>query len=201
MRGGRLDLLGADPCARPQLDGELLDLAHEPLLAIADLSDERLRAFAVKLNAELRRLALQPFRQLLGLQRALDRDVSARALDGLGERRADLEAPLLAAEEGDRRVGTDCLQRRRDMGLHVRFLPALDAVDDQKAPADRERHRRQRAGDRLRRRRVALEALQAARTRLALGERPQSGAALADATVVVAVDEVGGLELGHGGRV
>ena len=201
MRGGRLDLLGADPCARTKLDRELLDLAHEPLLTIADLSDERLRGIAVELDAELGRLALQPFRQLPGLQRALDGDVPARALDGLAERRADLEAPLLAPEEGDRRVGRNRLERGRDVGLDVRVLPALDAVDDDEAPADRERHGGKRAGDCLGRRGVALVAFQAAATRLALGERSQPGAALADAPVVVAVDEVGGLELGHGGRV
>ena len=49
----------------------------------------------------------------------------------------------------------------------------------------------------LRRRVVALEDLEAAAARLRLGHRAQAGAALADAAVVVAVDQVGGLEGGH----
>jgi hypothetical protein len=47
--------------------------------------------------------------------------------------------------------------------LDVGVLPALDAVDDHEAPADRERHRAQRRRDRLGRRGVALEDLDAAR--------------------------------------
>jgi hypothetical protein len=34
-----------------------------------------------------------------------------------------------------------------------------------------------------------------------LGERTQPGAALGDPTVIVAMDQVGGLERGHGRRV
>ena len=44
---------------------------------------------------------------------------------------------------------------------------------------------------------VALEELDAALAALGLGHRPQLRAALADPAVVVAVDEVGGLEAGH----
>ena len=48
------------------------------------------------------------------------------------------------------------------------------------------------------RRVVALEDLEAAAARLRLGHRAQARAALADAAVIVAVDQVGGLEGGHG---
>ncbi len=48
---------------------------------------------------------------------------------------------------------------------------------------------------------LALEHLHPAGAALGLGERAQLGAALGDAAVVVAEDQVGGLERGHGGRV
>ena len=54
---------------------------------------------------------------------------------------------------------------------------------------------------RVRRARVALEHLDAADAALGLRERAQLRAPLGDAAVVVAEDEVGGLEDGHGGRV
>ena len=52
------------------------------------------------------------------------------------------------------------------------------------------------AGDRVRRAGVALEDLDAARPALGLGQRPQPRPPLADPAVVVAVDQVGGLEGG-----
>ena len=58
-------------------------------------------------HPELAGLALQPARQVLGLQHVLGGDDAAGLLDGRHERGADLEAALLAAEERDRRVGRD----------------------------------------------------------------------------------------------
>ena len=81
--------------------------------------------------------------------------------------------------------------------VHLLVLPALGAVDDDEAAADRERHRVQRGGDVVRRRLVALEQLDALHAALLLGELAQARAALGDATVVVAVDQIGGFE---GGR-
>ena len=60
---------------------------------------------------------------------------------------------------------------------------------------------RERRDDRVGRAGVALEQLDAARAGLALGHRAEPRAALADAAVVVAVDQVGGAEGGHRGRV
>ena len=54
------------------------------------------------------------------------------------------------------------------------------------------------SGDGLGRRVVAVEDLETAAARLRLGHRAQAGAPLADAAVIVAVNEVGGLERGHG---
>ena len=54
-RAGLIDLLGADRRARAVLERELLELAQQPLLAVADLGDERLRAVLVQV--ELERLA------------------------------------------------------------------------------------------------------------------------------------------------
>ena len=83
-------------------------------------------------------------------------------------------------------------------GADVGLLPALDAVGDHEPPPDRERHRRQRGRDRVGGARVRLEQLDAVLAALRLRHRAQPRAALADAAVVVAVDEVRGLEAGHG---
>src|SRR4051812_19897579 len=80
------------------------------------------------------------------------------------------------------------------MLLDVLLAPALGAVDDDQPPPDRERHRRERPGGPLRRRAVALQHLRAA---VGLGELVQPRAPLPDCAVVVAVDQIGGLELGH----
>ena len=49
--------------------------------------------------------------------------------------------------------GAIARERRDERALDVRVLPALDAVDDEEPPPDRERHRAQRERDRLGRRR------------------------------------------------
>ena len=201
VRGGVLDDVAADPRARAELERELLELAQQPLLALADEADQRLRSVAVELHVELAGFGLQPAGQVLGLQDVLFRDDAAGLLDRLRQQRRDLEPALVAAEERDRRVGRDRLQRGHEVRLDVGLLEAFGAVDDEEAPADRERHRVERAGDRLGARGVALEALDAVAAGLGLGDGAQGGATLADAAVIVAVDEVCGLEGGHGGRV
>ena len=56
-RARLLDLRDADRGALPVLERELLELAQQPLLAIADLGDERAGAGVVELEAELARRA------------------------------------------------------------------------------------------------------------------------------------------------
>ncbi len=89
-----------------------------------------------------------------------------------------------------------------ELALDVGVAPALDAFDDDHAPADGERHRGERVGDGCRRRALAVEQLDVRDAAVGfgpLGERAQPGAALGDGAVVVAVDQVRGLELGHRG--
>ena len=192
------DLLGADRGARAVLEGELLELAQEPLLAVADLRDERLRAVAVQVDLQRLGLAFQPLRQIPRLDVVLGRDLAADLLDRLVELVRGLVAALLAGEERDReRLGVGGLQRLDD-GLDLRVLPALHAVRDHEPAAHGERHRAQRDLHRRGRALVALVDLDARGAGLVLGHRAQAGAPLGDATVVVAVDEVSGAEGGHG---
>ncbi len=86
------------------------------------------------------------------------------------------------------------LAHRLDLGV----LPALDAVGDHEPPAHGEGHRRERPGDVLGRALVGLVDLDAGRSGRGLRHRAQLRAALGDAAVVVPVDQVGGLEGGHG---
>ena len=183
--------------ARAVLERELLQFAQQPLLALADLGDERLGAVAVELQVERPGLLGEPLRQVPGLHVDLGGDLAAGLLHRLVEPGGRLVAALLAGEERDReglRVGTG---ERLRHGLDLGLLPALDAVGDHEAAAHRERHRAQRAGDVVRRAGVALVDLDAGRARGGLGHRPQPGAPLGDAAVVVAVDQVGGAEARH----
>ena len=201
VRARALDLVDPELRARAELERELLELAQQALLAVADVRDERLRRGAVELEAEPARLLAHPLRQLPGLDGALGADVAAGRLDRRRAARRRLGAALLAGEEGDGRLGR---HRPRAPGARcacdLGVLPALDAVDDEEAPPDGEGHRAQRRGDRVRRRRVALEDLDAARARSRSRPARAAARALGDTAVVVAVDEVGGLEGRHGGE-
>src|SRR6185312_1035989 len=104
LRRGALDLLDADRRALAVLERELLELAQQPLLTLADLCDKRLRGGALDLDPEPGALRDDPLRQLARLERGLGVDVSARLLHGGDELRRDLRPPLLAGEEGDGRV-------------------------------------------------------------------------------------------------
>ena len=76
MSRDEVDLLAADPRARTELERELLQLAQQPLLALADVGDERLGGVAIQRDAEPLGLAAQPVRQLLGLQVAFECDAA-----------------------------------------------------------------------------------------------------------------------------
>ena len=75
VRGGVLDDVAADARAGPELERELLELAQQPLLALAD---ERRRAPARRrgraATPSLAASRLQPARQVLGLQHVLGGD-------------------------------------------------------------------------------------------------------------------------------
>ena len=79
------------PCA--VLERELLQLAQQPLLAIADVRDQRPRGLRVELEAELAARADDPARQLARLDGALLRDLPAGRLDRLAQRAGTLSRP------------------------------------------------------------------------------------------------------------
>ena len=84
VRRGVLDDVAADPRAGPELERELLELAQQALLALADEPDERSRAVAI----ELRRRACRPppaarRGRSLAFSTLLGRDDAAGLLDGL----------------------------------------------------------------------------------------------------------------------
>ena len=141
--GGRLlDLRLAERGAPAVLERELLELAEQALLALADLGDERAGGALVELEAELAGARLHPAGQLPRLDAALDRDLPAGALDGGAQPVGDLVAALLAAEQREReRLAVHALHGGGDE-LDVGVLPALDAVGDHEAAAHREGHRR-----------------------------------------------------------
>ena len=88
-------------------------------------------------------------------------------------------------------------QGGHEVRLDLLLLEALGAVDDEEPPPHGEGHRAQRQRDLLGGRGVALEDLDAAGPGLALGQRAQAAAALGQAAVVVAVEQVGRLEGRH----
>ena len=185
--------------ARPVLERELLQLAQQALLALADVGDERLRRLAVELEARARAArADDPARQLPALTRASSATAPPAALTALTSARRHLRAALLAA------------RRTRPSRLGAERARARARAARRPRPSSARPRRRSRTGVPSRtssRRaprppprpcRVALEVPPPRRAALPLGQRPQARAALPDPPVVVAVDEVGGLERGHG---
>ena len=157
------------PIARPLavLERELLELAQQALLALADV---RRRAPARRPRRGRcpagRASAGDPARQVLGLQRLLLRDVAAGRLHGGHELRGHLDAALLAREERD--------GRRSGMSFSSGASAASTSASFQRSTPSTIRKRRPIANvialsaeaDVLRRRRVALEHLDAAAARL-----------------------------------
>ena len=168
--------------------------------AVADLGDERLGPIAIEVQVQPFRLLDQPFREIPGLDIHFGRDLAAGLLDSFDELRRCLVAALFAGEERDReRLGVGGVEGLRDR-LDVGILPAFDAVGDHEPPSHRERHRAQRGGDVLGRALVGFVDLDAGRPGGRLRHRAKLRPALGDAAVVVAVDQVGGAEAGHGAR-
>jgi hypothetical protein len=160
--------------------------------------DQRAGGIGRQLEPELARLRDRPGRQFPRLQPLLGADVAAGLADGVVESGRDLEAAVLATEEGDGRVGRQICERVDERG-QLLLLPPLDAVDDDEAAAERERHRAQRDRDRSRGAGVALEELKSLSAGLRFGERAQPRPPLRDPAVIVAVDQVRGLERGRHG--
>ena len=176
---------------------ELLQLPQQPLLAAPHLGDERVRGGGVERDPHARGLLARPLSQLPRLDRRLGDHLPARVLDRVVDRHGRLRAALLAREQRDRRVGRHLRHCRGEVLLDLPLLPALDAVDDDHAAADRERHRAQRQRHTGGGAGLAVEHFDAGRVPLLLGQRLQPRAPLGDRAVVVAVDQVRGLQLCH----
>ncbi len=114
---------------------ELLELAQQPLLALADLRDERLRRGAVERDAHARRLLAHPAGQLPRLDGHLGDDLPPGALDRLVERRWRLGAGLLAREQRERGVGRHLASAGARCFSTSACAPALDAFDEDHPPA------------------------------------------------------------------
>ena len=158
--------------------------------------DQRTRGVAIELNTELGSTLRNPFRKLPRLNSTLGRDIAARRAHQIVQARRRLELPVLAREEGDRRLGRD----RHHGGLEPRqlpILPSLRAVHDDEPVPDRERHRAEGRDDSLGRRSLALEHLYSLGPSGLLRQDPKSSPALGDPAVVIAVDQVGRLETRH----
>ena len=144
-----------------------------------------------------RGLRARPLGQVPGLDGRLRDDLSTRLLDGRVQRRGRFGATLLAREQRDGRIGRHRRERGRERLLDLGLLPALDALDQDHAAPHHQRHRRQRPRDALRAGRLALQRLHAVGPAIAFGQRAQARAALGDRAVIVAVNQIRGLELGH----
>ncbi len=166
------------------------------MLSFADVADQGARRVGVELDSLLPAARDHPFGQLPRLHAHLRADLAA---DRAHQRVEPLRRPaaaVLAGEEGHRGVGRDRLNRRLER-VQILVLPPLGAVDDDEPPAERERHRIERERDRVGARLVALEQLQPLRSAERFGEPTQAGTALCDAAVVIAVNQVRGLERRH----
>ncbi len=192
-----LDLLDADLGARPEFERELLQLAQQPLLAVADVRDQRAGGVgrpASSCSSAARAITHFGSSHGLTFSSALTSPPAPRTASS--EPLGRLHAAVLAREERDRRV-------RRDRGERDASSASRSFSFHRSTPSTM-MNRRPIANV------IAFSAAAIASGVLAspsnsstpggaalgLGERPQAGAPLGDPTVVVAVDQVGGLERG-----
>ena len=162
--------------------------------------DQRASGVGLDLEPQVAATRDHPLRELPRFHALLGADVATGLADGLVKASGSLRARVLAGEERHRSLAWDRVERRLER-LEILVLPPLRAVGDDEPPAERERHRVEARRDRLWRRALALEQLDPLGTALGLGQGAQPRPALGDPAVVVAVDQIRGLERGHLGRV
>ena len=102
-RGQLLDLAASSARPLAGAERELLELAHQPLLALADVRDERTGGFGASSSPSSAREPCTHFGSSHGLT-LLGADVAAGPLTASWRRAGRLDAPVLAGEERDRRV-------------------------------------------------------------------------------------------------
>ena len=166
------------------LERDLLQLAQQPLLAVADLGDQRPGGLVVEsIPSSAARWPSHrgSSRGLTGLSSAIGLPA---ALTALSSAAGTLLRPSSRAKKATVTDSGSIPAIAVATALDVRLLPALDPVGDHESAAERERHRRQRVGHGLGRAGVALEDLHARRAARGLGHGAQPRAALADAAVV-----------------
>src|SRR5215216_1951509 len=168
---------------------ELFELAAQPLLARPDAGDERLRGLVVELDAELVPALPAPLRQRPGLGRLVRTYLAAGLLDRLDEL-SSRPAPHDQHEHG---VGRERGQRRLQRA-YVRGLPGADVVDEQVARGGIEAHGGERGDDLVWLRYARVERLEASGPALLFGPASDAGPPRVDLGVVVAGDEIRGLQ-------
>src|SRR5205814_9175167 len=114
-------------------------------------------------------------------------------LDGLGEARLYLAARDQNEHRVRRHVRDGALER-----LEVACLPGLHGVGEQVSRARVEGECGELGGQRLHARLPGVEALERAGAALLLGALPQAGSPGVDLGVVLAGDQVDGVEAAHG---
>ena len=187
-----LDIGRRDVHGRVKREADLLQLARQPLLARADSCHQLLRRLGVQLQSQLAGVADAPLGQLPRLRCGVFAGFPARLLDGLRQ----LLHRLAARDQHQHRVRRQLVQRlfeRAELG----GLPCAHVVDQEVAGGGVEAQHRQRVrhvgGLAL----AGVEALEPAGAALVLRAPPHAGAPGVDLGVVVAADEIGGLQLGH----
>jgi hypothetical protein len=111
-----------------QCQPDLLELAGEPLLALADPADELLGGVLVQLQAELAGAFDTPLRELPRLRSR----VLAGLATGLLDRLAELLDGLAARDQDEHGVGRQVGQRGFERA-ELAGLPAIDTIDEQVA--------------------------------------------------------------------
>ena len=192
--GGRepLDVGRRHVRRRMQGDGDLLELAREPLLARADARHELLRRLPVELKPELAGVPDAPLGQLPGLGGGVLAGLAAGLLDGL----VQLLGCLAAGNEDEDGFGRHVGERLFQRGELVR-LPGPDVVHQQVARAGIEAQHGEGAGDLAGVALPRVEQLEPAGPALGLRTPANPSAPGVDLGVIVAADEVGRLEIGH----
>ena len=180
-----------------QFQRELLELAQQPLLALADLRRPARVAAAMSSSRPMRAACA---RAHLGRSHCLTvacATIAPGPLDRLVQRRRRLRAALLAREERDGRVRRHRRERRHEAcSTSACFQRSTPSTKITRRP-----DRRASSPPAPPRRPLGWPPRPPAPRRcpaaIAFGQRAQPRAPLGDGAVVVAVDQIRGLELGH----
>ncbi len=194
-------LLAAECRSGLAFQSELLELPQQPLLALAHLGDERLGRIAVQREAHPCACSRTHLDSSHGLTVICATTCPPARLTASWSAAGAFARASSRANRASVVSGGIWAIAGAQMLLHVRLAPTLHALDEDYAtrlPAHRQRHRCERLRHRRGRSGLALEQFDVARaTPLSFRERAQTRPALGDRAVIVAVDQVCGLQLCH----